>query len=339
MNYDWVKNVCVMDSMHALLQYLLLVSEEEANNTFFFWSGGISSTVKSHFQNHYCDLEKNKHYYRTQLVWRYPFLLKNGIRYFGHDHLTFSKYILRKKNFELLEDGTLNYAPFPWRKKLTLKKKIRSLWAGPLYCMDVPYSGYESTCSRINLTGLTETGEVYSSGKVLTQTFQSLWATSSPEKRSYVNSIFGLSDKSLSNLLLSNKILLTQPLSEDGFLSEDEKISLFKYIESKIGADGLVIKPHPREKSNYRVAFPNAMVFDAPVPMQLITLNGVRFQEAYTLFSTAVFDFPYQIKVGYIGSRISKKLYERFPSQTKENCQINNPNVTLIDTDWGNGLP
>lgn len=318
MKYGWVKNVCVLDSLHGLLQYFLLVSEEEVNHTFFFWSEGVSDVIKGHFIGHYRDLLKNRHYYRTQLVFEYPFLLKRGLNYWGHDHLTYSKYIFRKKPFSLLEDGTLNYVPYPWRKKYTLKKRIRSMWAGPLYCMDVPYAGYEYSCKSIHLTGLTSTGEVYSSPKLSVRSFQSMWDESSLEKRNFVNNLFGLEKERCEQLASCKKILLTQPLSEDGYITEIEKIAIYAKILERVGTENLLIKPHPREVSDYKRYFPDACVFDQSVPMQLLTLNGIRFEEAYTLFSSAVFDFPYHIRVWFVGSRISASLYQQFPLQNRE---------------------
>ena len=316
MRFGWVRNVCVLDSIHALLQYVLLVSEEEVNSTFFFWSDGIDDSIKRNFAGHYMDLEKNRHYYRTKIVLQCPFLLNPNVRYWGHDHLTFSKYIFRNRKFNLLEDGTLNYVPYPWRKSYTLKKRIRSLWAGPLYCMDVPYAGAESTCQKIFLTGLSDKGEVYTSGKVFVDSFSSLWESADVSKIRFVNGKFNFNDEQFSSLSACKKILLTQPLSEDGFLTEEEKISIYSKIVEYHGVEGLVIKPHPREKTDYRGVFPDVTVFDNPVPMQLITLNGIRFEEAYTLFSSAVFGFPYELKIGYYGSGVSPKLLSLFPHFT-----------------------
>lgn len=58
--------------------------------------------------------------------------------------------------------------------------------------------------------------------------------------------------------------------------------------------------------------FSKVNVFDRAIPMQLIMLNGIRFEEAYTIFSSAVFGFPYKIRVGMIGTQISKNYLKNF---------------------------
>lgn len=331
MKYSWVKNVCVIDSMHAFLQYLLLVPESESNNTFYFWGEGISPAVKSAYEGHYMTFDKKRKYGWFEILSEYPFLLKNNIHYWGQDHLPISKYIIRRHDFELLEDGTLNYTQYPWRYRKTLKRTIFALWEGPLCCLDIPYSGYEKNCSKINLTGLVDTGEVYSSNKLSVKSFQSLWDESDDVKKAYINRVFGVDEEFCSQLRQRKKILLTQPFSEDGFLTEDEKISIYSKVIEVIGGDDVVIKRHPREKTDYKKFFPNVSVFDLAIPMQLIMLNGIRFEEAYTIFSSAVFGFSYKIRIGFIGSQISHKLLKKFPNHTRDSYQGNGGNAEMID--------
>ncbi len=330
MKYSWVKNVCVIDSIHAFLQYLLLVSEFDANHTFYFWGDGISAEIKRQFDGRYENMKKKEKYSWIKILSDFPFLLKNNIKYWGHDHLPWSKYIIRNHDFELLEDGTLNYSSYPWRFKSSLKRRFFALWEGPLSCLDIPYSGFEKNCVRINLTGLMDSGEVYSSSKTLVNSFQTLWNQSEDSKKHYINKIFGLDNEIFKQLKSKKRILLTQPFSEDGFLTEDEKISVYSKIIEVIGKD-VVIKRHPREKTCYENYFPEVSVFDRAIPMQLIMLNGIRFEEAYTIFSSAVLGFPYKIRVGFIGSQISQKLLKRFPAQTYMNFHCSDKNVEMID--------
>lgn len=331
MNYGWVKNVCIIDSMHALLQYLLLVSEEEARQTFYFWGEGISVSVKQSFEGHYMNFDKKRKYSWFEILSKFPFLFRNNIQYWGHDHLPLSKYVIRTHDYQLLEDGLMNYNAYPWRYKTTLKRRVYALWQGPLSCLDIPYSGYEKNCIRIHLTGLVDSGEVYTSPKLLVQSFQNLWNKCNESKRNFINRVFGIDDKVCNQLKERKKILLTQPFSEDGFLSEEEKMTVYATILDVIGRDDVVIKRHPREKSDYRRFFPQVEVFDLSVPMQLVMLNDICFEEAYTIFSSAVFGFPQKIRIGFIGSQISQKLLNLFPNQTYKDCPCKQDNIELID--------
>jgi len=330
--FGWIENVCVIDSMHAFLQYLLLVSESVVRNTFFFWGEGISSDIKKKFEGHYADMDKKKKEYNwIKFLYKYPFLLRNDIQYWGHDHLPWSKYIIRKHSFFLLEDGLMNYNSYILRSRAPLKRRLLALWEGPLSLHDIPYSGYEQNCKKIYLTGILDTGEVYTSTKLMVKSFKVLWDECDDDKRSFINHIFDFDEKVCEELRKRKKVLLTQPFSEDGFLTEKEKISVYSKVIDVIGGEDVVIKRHPRETTDYHSYFPNVMCFDKAIPMQLIMLNGIRFEEAYTIFSSAVFGFPYKIRIGFIGSQISSKLLNRFPSQTYNDYHCTDDNMEKID--------
>lgn len=89
----------------------------------------------------------------------------------------------------------------------------------------------------------------------------------------------------------NSTLLLTQPLNEDGLMSHDEKISLLKHLICKHGTEHLYIKPHPREKEDYKIIFPNATIWDyEKVPIELLCLlNEFSFEKVITPFSTAIF--------------------------------------------------
>jgi hypothetical protein len=61
----------------------------------------------------------------------------------------------------------------------------------------------------------------------------------------------------------------------------------------------LVIKPHPRESTDYSFFFPDICVFTLKIPIQLLDMLGVRFKIAYTVSSSALVSFPYKIKKRY----------------------------------------
>jgi len=46
-------------------------------------------------------------------------------------------------------------------------------------------------------------------------------------------------------------ILITQPLSEDGIMTEEQKIELYKNVLLKYPSYNVILKKHPREKTNY----------------------------------------------------------------------------------------
>ena len=50
-------------------------------------------------------------------------------------------------------------------------------------------------------------------------------------------------------------ILLTQPYAIDGHMTEEEQMNVYRKIVSHYGEDNVVIKPHPRDKCDYKVFF------------------------------------------------------------------------------------
>ena len=90
-------------------------------------------------------------------------------------------------------------------------------------------------------------------------------------------------------------LLITQPFSEDRFISEQKKFQLYSNILKQfVGYSEfqLFIKPHPRERSNYGDLFPNAILLENTFPLELIgyilpSYENI-FDLAITVDSTAI---------------------------------------------------
>ena len=87
-------------------------------------------------------------------------------------------------------------------------------------------------------------------------------------------------------------IIITQPFSEDGDLTEDAKIKIYKNVMEKLslGHYKVLIKAHPREKTNYAKIFNNKNVIILPkeFPLELINLLGNKVKLGITVSSTAL---------------------------------------------------
>ena len=70
-------------------------------------------------------------------------------------------------------------------------------------------------------------------------------------------------------------LLLTQPLYIDGTVSsEEEQIEIYKrLVAENITDEKLVIKPHPRDLTDYSEAFPEAVIFDKNMPVEVVGMN------------------------------------------------------------------
>ena len=109
----------------------------------------------------------------------------------------------------------------------------------------------------------------------------------------------------------NSNILFTQPLSEDNVISEKEKIKIYEEIIYKYNIN--VIKPHPRETTNWENVFKNIKVIDSNFPSELLIIYSNKINSICTIFSTSIFAFDnYVKKIIFIGTKKYKKLTEKF---------------------------
>jgi hypothetical protein len=79
--------------------------------------------------------------------------------------------------------------------------------------------------------------------------------------------------------------LVTQPFSELGMMTEARKIEMYQSILTAADCE-LFIKPHPRETTDYALAFPRATILDQKAPFELLWLAGLRNTMIYTVNSS-----------------------------------------------------
>lgn len=88
-------------------------------------------------------------------------------------------------------------------------------------------------------------------------------------------------------------LLLTQPFYTDNVLkSENEQIKLYKRLVmenmSDIQKEQLVIKPHPRDNTDYTSVFPTAVILNKNMPVEVLGLKmGTEFLKILSVNSTA----------------------------------------------------
>ena len=319
-----INRICIIDSIYSLLIYLLL-SKEKTESTYFYWSNGIPSKIREHFrgQSYFFnkELKNNKVrtlysiylYFIAPLKW--PFLKNNNsIEYWGHDHLFFSTAIIRHHKYNIIEDGLLNYQQNKIKRIYSYTKELPFM---PLYTKH-SYPGDSKNCKAIYLTGIVNSA-IMNNPKTKQISIQKLWNNLPiPEKEKILN-IFNLTLEKINTIKTKTSILITQPFDEDKILTEEEKIKLYQNIIKNINSSNLIIKPHPRERTNYHSFFPHIPIFDSYIPFQLLSLCEIVFNDVYTICSTAAYDFPYPTTIHFIGSQIHPNILNRFPTLTKEN--------------------
>ena len=344
-----IKRVCVIDSMHSLLLYFLLSDIEDIKKTYFFWGDGITNRVKSFFKDSEATLDIWKidrvnggwftqfisyfgefYYYKIYFPFRWPFIMRRDIEYWGVDHLNFSRYIFRNHSYKVLEDGLANYKPLKIKSKTGIIFDIIRVFIGNNWRRPKRFFGDSVHTQKIYLTGLSTEGEVLGSPCKQIIDSDKIWSCTTIDKKKYINLIMDISEKDIEICKNNKNILLTQPFSEDNVLTEQEKIQLYREIIERVPGKKVIIKPHPRERTNYEAVFPNTPVLLSKAPMELYSLNGIKFEAAYTVFSTALFAFHYNLKLYFLGSSFHPKLYNRFPLFTQENFLIDQNKYEIV---------
>lgn len=270
-------NVLVVDSSYSLLIYLTIFDEKK-ESTLYIVSDGIRPEVRVNL--------KETIYLRKgvcgflDLIMKCTFshnlrrILFNRDRYhfYGHDHLFFSPPFINR--FTIIEDGLSNYCcsnrKFPI--SILLPNKV---------------SGDGDNVERVLLSGIKDVpAEI--NNKVEFFSLKKSWDMLSVTYRDSINRLFSFDEKEFE---CCEALLLTQPLSEDGFILEIEKIKIYQDIISQFGNMKVVIKPHPREKTNYSEIMDGCVVIDGQYPAELICLNSKKINTVITIFSTSIYSF------------------------------------------------
>ncbi len=145
------------------------------------------------------------------------------------------------------------------------------------------------------------------------------------DTRQQIFEIF-ISDKSFAINGDKNALILTQPLSEDGVVTDESvKIAIYKDVLDKI-PKGMqtVIKTHPREVTRYEDHFSGVTVLPALFPIEILGLKtGFRFQQGYTLFSTALSNLDIVNERFFLGKEYLDKFTARATRNLVRNMDTN----------------
>lgn len=250
---------------------------------------------------------------------------------FIQDHIKESQFLLNniKKDIYLIEDGTRSYNEKILKNQLETRKNKEEysrmiklkIWLYKNFIEMLPQKyliyGMSEKIKKIYLTGILPIPDIIKD-KVELINVEKLWKELSKEKKRKVLEIFDIELKELEKLKeVKDKILLlTQPLSEDGIVDEIEKIEMYKQLLYERGIKKIYIKPHPREKTDYREVFKNTnievKILSNKFPAEIFMLLDMNFKKVITIFSTAALNFKYKCEVEFIGTEKYSKLYELF---------------------------
>ena len=252
---------------------------------------------------------KNKILFAFYLLYlRIYFLKFNKKKYkrvIGSGHLIYSNLVIKNKEFIMFEDGFRNYGIK--NQKGTNIQKLKSIFG---------YLSPKKEIIKAKKIYLTSFTKLYPGlkEKVEVININTLWQKKSEHEKQKILHIFGLDSKISKKIYEKKYLLLTQPLSEDNILSEEEKIEIYRKILKNYNQSKVIIKPHPREKTDYKIFFPDVGIIEKKVPIELLELCGFKIEEVITIFSTGILNFKNKAKLSFYETEINSKLFKKFGS-------------------------
>ncbi len=302
--------VCIVDTVQTLFLYLLISSEEEVLSTFFFVSEGIPAPIRQHLSHYFIPRKKRNRFFkalfliRLRLIAPFRWRFLNQAELYGHDHLTYSSAIISNRKITVIEDGFINYISQTKKHKKT-DVFGRFLFGGSFMR---PFGDHNLT-KKIILTKDLVTP--FLEGKELCViSIQNLYQDAPQGKKDLILKIFNISREELNLLKQRDKILFTQAFEADQIITEEEKIVLYRNILKKYNQEEVIIKTHPREKTNYKELFPDVLVFDKIVPSELLLVMGLNIKKAITICSTAVASLSCDID--WYGTSIHPSIFKKY---------------------------
>ncbi|WP_279716850.1 glycosyltransferase family 52 [Chelonobacter oris] len=300
-----IKKIAIVSNLRMMLIFLL-INDNRYDDILFILDGDLNIRnenklrylIKVKRATSKFKLLKNKFKYFFIFTKLTRMLSLKNIPVYGADHITGAAFFLKRNPFFVIEDGFINYIDKAYHR--TLKNRIFS----------VPLFGMHNTVKKIYLTKNNNIPDVIKN-KVELIDLLLLWKSKANDKREEILDFFGLNPDKLQSLRLKRFILFTQPLSEDGIISENEKIEIYRSIINNYNSKYLIIKTHPREKTDYEIYFEDVYVLKVNYPSELFMLNGIFFERIITLFSTAVLQYDKSI-IDFYGTEVNPKLLLHF---------------------------
>lgn len=306
-----ITHVCIVETVYTLFLYMILVGEKSFEHTFFFCSLQLPDQIRDRLPRVHCfhvpQSRFKKWLFRVWLYvyspFRWQFIKRCWI--YGSDNSLFSSGIIGCNDFRLIEDGASNYAIYPPDASIGLMHHLKKWFMGPLAAYNCGGRAYN--VKKIFLTGaLPIPSDIQSKVEVIS--VETLWKQLSLSYRNRIMDLFGISLTELQTLRGYSEVLFTQPMFEDGLLRKEEEIALYQNLLVKSNLKKLVIKVHPRDTLDYGQLFPDSYVLKTKIPMELLSILGVKFKEVYTVFSTAALTLPYQANIHFLGTSVHPNL-------------------------------
>lgn len=300
------------DATYALMLYLLYATDEMLQNTTFFVGNncGACNLEKKIIMSPICPFtNKELIKYRIKCL-KYRKQLKEA-EIFAQDHVFFAPALIDNLPYNVIEDCPNFFSIREERKEITFKPTFSALWynfkVGRIYQR---YAGHNPWC-RKRIISSTKDEELFIEKSLPYERISlvELWHNAPDSKRNLISKAFSLPPL---NSIKKDIVIFSQPLQEDAHLQDEEIRNIFLPFVEKFGSDNILVKLHPRDRYDYKKAFPGISTLVTKAPQQLLDIMGVRFKTAITVCSSAVSSLNEDCDIIWLGAEIDERIVKAY---------------------------
>lgn len=216
------------------------------------------------------------------IVRYHDFIENSEINLFFNQGLCTSYFIVKYKHLfmRLLEDGERNYNSKLSNLAVFRKKYILRSFIG---------EGIDSSIKEIHVQNPERLSKRVRHKGVKLDLRKMVKNLSEGDRKKLVN--FFLKDSDFDIQTSDNVLLITQPLSEDKYVTEDVKVALYeKILNDHTSNETIYIKVHPRERTDYKNKLGKPVhIIRKSFPVELFDLlPGIQFEKGITIYSSAL---------------------------------------------------
>lgn len=318
------KNICSINTSYSLFLYFLIKGYDEKD--IFILSGGIPQSTRKNIN----------HIYFPHFIFKFDakednplkFLINNpqvgfmylygiiklrlllfiktfncNVEVYGHGHTQFSYMFYEYENSYIIEDGLINYRELSKTPKINRIVEIILHIFGIYILNSKEGYGTHENVKKVYLTRKPFPESVKNKAEYLDM--QKNWDNLPENEKNNILNIFNFDNEILKEKVV---VLLTQTHCEDGDLDYKEEIGIYKEIVRNNSSKNLVIKPHPREVTNYEKVFPDIKIINKDFPIEIMSLFDNNIEKIITINSTAALHFPKEKIEIYMGETSSEEV-------------------------------
>lgn len=306
------RNICLVNTVYTLFLYFLIKGYNEDDIFIFNYlmPNEISNNVKHIQLPHISFVDGPKmaplnsingvmenilgycRYFYTYLKLRILLFIKTfnkEVSVYGHAHTTFSYIFYENENSNVIEDGLMNYY-YPIIETHKINPVIdKFLHFCGIYFLNVSEGlGSHKNIKNVYLTK--KCNHPLIKDKVKLINMKKSWNALPDTQKIKILNVFNLSSN-FTNLNGKTLLILTQGLTDDAGMTLEEEIEIYKHMINKFKEYTPIIKPHPRDKINYKEIFEDIEVLEKAFPIELLNLIGFNPTIVASVASTALLNF------------------------------------------------